>query len=554
MDEATQVSGRKDSGGSSDWLHSVTKPLVDIAEVIDVELSASSGRSLPVPADSGCQLPVSASSPDRSKNVIRQIEDLENDIDNFLQAARFRTSEPEPEAAFQLSSRSVSLLSTSSSSAREFRTRRRMDSTTSTQYRQLPDHLTEFFRLTNPPDTEARKKSSSAELKYLFRNPASSGSVEPPGTGLSSIFELPRNPEAKESNRRENTSGGSQEPQTYFRDFNEILKMDLNPFPVPAGNSRQVHRPKVAFPDPPSAPFKIISAISSNASGQLDASGLPEASGRVDDVDRFTIQSKNGLGSRSAHDGASSTSSAPERDGQPETGITEFHPDSTVYMTLTPHYTSCDTTGSAMPGNDEDAEFRNLEANLSPIPRASSPMEHPHSGSEESGIRKQSTSASEYDRSIEERTFEDIRIPAERDMEERRRKPEKRNRKTEDLLIQLRTEIDRDESLLRSIQRIENINRIETSTPALPAKKFRIQMDPQVRSLLESQTIALQSIVQNMEEIKSGFRIPEAGSRAAIEVDRIRSQLTTESAQQYTSDFEPTSASAPTLSSTSRNE
>ena len=102
MDEAIQVSdrkdsspkdfSRKDSGSTTDWLHSVTKPLADIAEVIDVELSAASARSLPSPLDSGIQVPVPANA-----NVIRQIEDLENDIEHFLQAARFRTSEPEPE-------------------------------------------------------------------------------------------------------------------------------------------------------------------------------------------------------------------------------------------------------------------------------------------------------------------------------------------------------------------------------------------------------------------------------------------------------------------------
>ena len=550
MDEGTQVSarnnsGRKDSGNATDWLHSVTRPLAEFAEVIDVELSASSSRSLPVAVDSGSQLMASASgsrvpASAGSAKVIRHIEDLEKDIDKFLQAARFRNSEPEAKVPFQLCSRSESVLSTASSSAREIRTKKRMDSTTSTQYRQLPDHLAEFIRLTNPEEPEIRKKTS-AGLKYLFRNQASGASGgEPPDTGLSSIFQLPRKPEASELIRKENTSGGSEEPQTYFRDFNEILKMDPNPFPIPAGNCNKVARTRGSIPEASSAPFNILSAISSNASGQPDA------------VDQSTILSKNGSESRSVHDGASSISSAPEVIGQAEAGIPEFHPDTTAYMTLTPHYTSSDSTQSEIPENPQQPEFQNSGISLSPIPRLSPPTEHPHSGSEESGIRKQSTSASEYDRSIEEVTLDEIRIPVERDMGERIRKPEdrirkpekNRNRKREALLLQLKSELIRDDSLFRSIQRVDNIHRMESSTPALPARKFRIQLDAQMRSLLESQTTALQSIVQNME----GIRIPEAGSRAAIEVDRIRSQLTTESAQHYTSDFDPTSASA------SRNE
>ena len=98
MDEGTQVSarnnsGRKDSGNATDWLHSVTRPLAEFAEVIDVELSASSTRSLPVAVDSGSQLMASASgsrvpasgnqvpSSAGSAKVIRHIEDLEKDID-----------------------------------------------------------------------------------------------------------------------------------------------------------------------------------------------------------------------------------------------------------------------------------------------------------------------------------------------------------------------------------------------------------------------------------------------------------------------------------------
>ena len=82
--------------------------------------------------------------------------------------------------------------------------------------------------------------------------------------------------------------------------------------------------------------------------------------------------------------------------------------------------------------------------------------------------------------------------------------------------------------------------------------KFRIHFDPATRSLFESQTTVLQSIVRHMEQPESHhIQRSDAylqGNRAALQVDRIRSQLTDTPSADYKSDFDSASTPAASVS------
>ena len=141
-------------------------------------------------------------------------------------------------------------------------------STTSTQYRQLPDQLSHFLRLTQHPkgapasapamQTQRDQSEKDSSLKYLFRNPVAS--VD---TGLASIFQHAGDPPQCAEASRKSSAPEREEPKTYFRDFNEILKMD------PQNPPKKIQRHQISdlpdlsdLPDFSSAPYNILSAIS----------------------------------------------------------------------------------------------------------------------------------------------------------------------------------------------------------------------------------------------------------------------------------------------------
>ncbi len=244
----------------------------------------------------------------------------------------------------------------------------------------------------------------------------------------------------------------------------------------------------------------------------------------------------------------------------------------TTYMTLTPQYTSFEVTASlAMPLDStsitdgpalllaaKEANDRSMfSAKLSPIPRAVSPLSLV-SDSEPSihTERKQSTSSSdrsERDRSVGEKMMDEsnsrLKTPSPRTVQLPGGSVEAdAAKKSEELLARLRAEIQRDESLYRSLQHVERLEDSAT-TKESASKRFRIQIDSKTRTFFEAQTEALRAVAQNvglMAPVSAAFL---QGSQAAMEVDRVQGRKTLDSGRQtYTSDFEePSVRSSPEI-------
>lgn len=264
---------------------------------------------------------------------------------------------------------------------------------------------------------------------------------------------------------------------------------------------------------------------------------------------------KNGLGSRIGNAETGSRTSNDEPQQTPLGNLME-----TTYLTLTPQYTSFDTTPAAVvpPNSSLLEEDKNkgdtsiFSARFSPIPRAVSPVSLVSSADSslhpERISNKQSTSysdrGSEQDRSVgsgiaEETVSKTVtktpsprQLPAQQTAATNRTGPE-------DLLSRLRSEMLRDESLLRSLQHVDRLE--DSATRVDQQKRFRIQFDPETRSFFQSQTEALRAIAQDVRGGLAPASSSDAfirGSQAAAEVDRIQSRTTTEVEQTYSSDFE----------------
>ncbi|XP_059353020.1 uncharacterized protein LOC130688904 [Daphnia carinata] len=517
-----------------------------------------------------------------------------------------------------------------------------LDTTVSTEYHPLPDHLAAFLRLDGRP---GRSRDGSATVRPGQTEVASQSKGEPKhrdkrsryvttheATELSSLFQqqLSRHPEAAGQTRgvaERRTAGGrqdeeqqQQQPQTYFRDFNEILQMDPNPL-TERSNSWKRMASRSLMPDGadafpvPAAPYTILSALSDElkatmnriprraadnnssdsdfqsrlsvsdisvpdavtqtANGQLVPPAPPvppdrasSSSSSIYSSSKNEIQMpKNGSASRTGSRDAGSRG-ATTHPTERHSGHQQQHPQSrdvtdaslipleldTTYLTLTPQYTSFEATCSlAVPldstcitesglaahqAADEANDRSMFSTKLSPIPRAVSPLTL-ISDSETSVIRtepkKQSTSSSdrsERDRSVgsdnvvDDNTASTLPPPAT--------SVQVRMKKSDDLLSRLRAEIQRDESLYRSIQQVD---RLEDTAAKESSKRFRIQIDSKTRSFLEAQTDALRSIAQ---EVKGGHSTAFLqGSQAAMEVDRVQGRKTLDSGRQtYTSDFD----------------
>ena len=258
-------------------------------------------------------------------------------------------------------------------------------------------------------------------------------------------------------------------------------------------------------------------------------------------------------------------SADPPKKSNLSTDASQIELDTTAYVTLTPQYTSFDLTpslampldstsiadGTVYPAEKEDNDRSMFSAKLSPIPRAVSPLSL-ISDSEPSirTERKQSTSSSdrsERDRSIGEKILDEsnsrLKTPSPRLVQ---LKPggggsAEGAKKSDELLARLRAEIQRDESLYRSLQ---HVDRLEDSATKESSNRFRIQIDSKTKNFLEAQTDALRAIAQQVQTTglapnSSAFL---QGSQAAMEVDRVQGRKALDSVRQtYTSDFEEAS-------------
>jgi hypothetical protein len=548
-----------------------------------------------------------------------------------------------------------------------------LDTTASTEYHPLPDHLAAFLQLDNrrsrdgsPPTAMSHHRpevasQSKAELK---RNDRRSRYVMEESAELSSLFhqQLSRHPEAtvaqnktetrsKPAQQRPSVGGrdDTEEPQTYFRDFNEILQMDPNPLtersnswkrvasrPTPARPTSSEAATDMVFPLPATAPYNILSALSDELKATMNR--IPRANDNSSDSDfqsRLSVSDisvpdavtkvatnstanahpvqpcasssssshysssknenqmpKNGSGSRiGVHHEAGSrvmSTSKPENHPAPppppsidnwqlkdETDASQIPLElDTTYLTLTPQYTSFEATCSlavpldstsilsesglaAYPVENDPNNRSMFSTKLSPIPRAISPLTLHSESSETSNIhteeRKQSTSSSdrsERERSIgtEENVVDDtasrlFTIPSSRSVHHQPLQPgslaEEHAKKSDELLARLRAEIQRDESLYRSIQ---HVDRLEDSASRESSKRFRIQIDSQTRTFFEAQTNALRSIAQDVRGgLAANASVFLQGSQAAMELDRVQNptRKTLDSGRQtYSSDFD----------------
>ncbi|XP_032789259.2 uncharacterized protein LOC116926475 isoform X4 [Daphnia magna] len=514
-----------------------------------------------------------------------------------------------------------------------------LDTTASTEYHPLPDHLAAFLRLDSrrsrdgSPTVRAGPEIASQSKAESKHGDKRSRYVTEEATELSSLFQqqLSRHPEAAVAGQSDGrtkrapaeqrpTVGGRQdeEPQTYFRDFNEILQMDPNPLTERSNSWKRIASRSVmpdgadAFPIP-AAPYNILSALSDELKATMNR--IPRASDHSSDSDfqsRLSVSDisvpdavtkktatdatangrpgqprassssssvyssskteiqvpKNGSGSRTGSRDAGSrmTNQADEHRQQVDAQSTRDVTDAslipleldTTYLTLTPQYTSFEATCSlAMPLDStcmtesglaahqaaNEANDRSMfSSKLSPIPRAVSPLAL-ISDSDTSVIRteqKQSTSSSdrsERDRSVglenvvDDNTASLVQPPAT--------SVQVRMKKSDDLLARLRAEIQRDESLYRSIQQVD---RLEDSAAAKESsKRFRIQIDSETRSFIEAQTDALRSIAQEVRGgIAGNATVFLQASQAAMEVDRVHNRQVFDSGgrQTYSSDFD----------------
>ncbi|KAI9563326.1 hypothetical protein GHT06_010784 [Daphnia sinensis] len=698
IDEATQMSARTQFNDSStDWLHTV--PTTKAAPVAGDGQQASASQSTSErlrSASSGAPSPprsqllardhpaVTAvhTKPKPVTNLIQKIEDLELYIGNLLEAPTFQAVQtasvhlllpppverprdvgpsyrpsvelptkltpyrPPPVSPTpvtpHLTSRTVTDGPTrvaqptpptrvSSLKLEQFQ----LDTTASTEYHPLPDHLAAFLRL------DGRRSRDGSPTVRPVADVASQSKAEPKrardkrsryvteeATELSSLFQqqLSRHPEAAgQSDGRAKrapaeqrpTVGGrhdEEQPQTYFRDFNEILQMDPNPLTERSNSWKRMASRSVmpdgadAFPVP-AAPYNILSALSDELKATMNR--IPRASDHSSDSDfqsRLSVSDisvpdavtktatangppvqsrasssssvsvyssskneiqmpKNGSGSRTGSRDAGSrmTIQTESHSGQhvdpqskdvTDASLIPLELD-TTYLTLTPQYTSFEATCSlAMPLDStcitesglaahqaaNEANDRSMfSTKLSPIPRAVSPLTL-ISDSETSLIRteqqKQSTSSSdrsERDRSVglenvvDDNTASFLAPPAT--------SVEVRMKKSDDLLARLRAEIQRDESLYRSIQQVD---RLEDSAAKESSKRFRIEMDSKTRSFIEAQTDALRSIAQEVRGGMAGSStVYLQGSQAAMEVDRLQNRQVLDSGRQtYSSDFD----------------
>ena len=514
--------------------------------------------------------------------------------------------------------------------------RPKLDTTASTLYHDLPDRLNEFLRISRRSRSDERKKplpalpvpDRASDLKYLFRNADEQLQLkrranEKPvqyteDTGLGSLFPLPpgtQYPDAVESKKKTMSTANRmpEEPQTYFRDFNEILRMDPNPLTERSNSWKRGLTSKQSSGDqmklPPSAPYNILSAISdelaltmhrlparvplnnTSDSDFLSRISIPSETGSeepVDAVDKArrssdrrnnqqSEQPKNGQSSRtgaSAELRGSGTVQGSQLLQQAAIGQQWAELD-TTYLTLTPQYTSFEVSNvrsgeaeevpdsSVIPEEVEEEEKDHssiFSTKFSPIPKAVSPLSLV-SDSEPSGMdldRKQSTSSSdrsERERSVGDKLVESsvsrlVTPPRRRSTsKQKHQKPmtstDKKPVGGEDLLARLRSEMQRDENLFRSIQQVD---RLEDSQDALKNQPFRVQFDPQTRSFFQSQTEALQAIAH---DVRSGLSALTAqpntsaaflqGSQAAMEIDRTQQQKNSIRSLQYSPNFEPKS-------------
>lgn len=666
VDEATQVTARSQVDDSVDWLHSIPSntvrtesrpaaPAQNSQTTMEKLHRIGSGNAAAVESSSGSRPPIVSSEPKPKPvtNLLRKIEDLELYIGNLLEAPTFqnikttaiihpavpapverprdvtrpsyRPSAPvelankrEPPPPFRplppvpAHSRSVPdgpqfvepppptpppRLSSSSVYPQ-------LDMTTSTEYHPLPDHLTEFLRLYKKSGTyssanyrpEVKSIQGGRRSKYIFEE-----------AEFSSLFQL-----SKPMAEVVAAPVRQEEPQTYFRDFNEILQMDPNPLTEKSNSWKRVSSRPVEssgtgtgtdrFPIPAPAPYNILSALSDELKATMNR--IPRAADNSSDSDfqsRLSVSDisvpdavdaavaptttasarslrsqtsssrnetqppKNGSGSR-AELAAGSRTNQLERStwkknvDKNTTDDASFIPLEldTTYLTLTPQYTSfeatvslaapLDSTSIATEGPSNQAERDNndrsmFSAKLSPIPRAVSPLtlvsdSEPSVNQPE---RKQSTSSSdrsEHDRSIGEKIVVDeggsnrLKSPSPR--------PVQPTKKSDELLARLRAEIQRDESLYRSLQ---HVDRLEDSAVKESSKRFRIQIDSKTKTFFETQTDVLKAIAQDVRSgLAANSMVIMQGSQAAMEVDRVQAR------QSYSPDFEERSvASSPDI-------
>lgn len=489
-----------------------------------------------------------------------------------------------------------------------------LDVTTSTEYHPLPDHLADFLRLGRQSQGAVSGCNHRPEAKMTQEFKRSKHLMEE--AELNSLFQLSRPPEVVAARLESRPSQPPpppvrpEEPQTYFRDFNEILQMDPNPLTERSNSWKRVPsrpaRPSGVdgFPLPAPAPYNILSALSDELKATMNR--IPRAADNSSDSDfpsRLSVSDisvpdavdapvvatattsgrsahsasssrnetqppKNGSGSRTAHPQVGSRTDELDRSISKRNADSSKNDTSqipleldTTYLTLTPQYTSFEATGSlaapldstsitelvgpANPSEKDNNDRSMFSAKLSPIPRAVSPLSLV-SDSEPSVTqteRKQSTSSSdrserdlsERDRSIGEKIVEEsssrIKSPSPR--------PAQPAKKSDELLARLRAEIQRDESLYRSLQ---HVDRLEDSAVLQKdsSKKFRIQIDSKTRTFFEAQTDALKAIAQ---DVRTGLGTNTAvflqGSQAAMEVDRVQGRHQFDSGRQtYSSVFE----------------
>lgn len=112
-------------------------------------------------------------------------------------------------------------------------------------------------------------------------------------------------------------------------------------------------------------------------------------------------------------------------------------------------------------------------------------------------------------------------------------------RTPEDLISRLRSELLRDESLMRSLHHVERLEDAAANGKMQDQqKRFRIQFDPQTRSFFESQTEALRAIAQ---DVRSGLAPHLQGNKqvtSSSESDKIPSEgREAPDVETYTPDF-----------------
>ena len=700
VDEATQVTARSqmdDDDDSADWLHTVPTTTGRAAQSSQATVenlrtnfssTESTSRSRLLPHDRLVPVVTTQPKPKPVTNLLRKIEDLEFYIGNLLEAptfhslktpavhpaeverprdiapsyrpsvptvdkevpslSSFRPPPPPPPAHTRTVPDGPKRVAQSvppptppprvSSSGRHHQ--QLLDTTATTEYHPLPDHLAEFLRLEKPSrdgSSGNRQTAAGPSKKFDSQNPEHQpdrrAKYMMEEAELSSLFQLSRPAEVVAARLVESRPPPQQpppvrqeEPQTYFRDFNEILQMDLTTNPLTERSNswkRVASRPARSsatdgFPLPAPAPYTILSALSdelkatmnriprraadnssdSDFQSRLSVSDIsvPDAVDKTAPAGTATTTTasaapsatcsrnemqppKNGSGSRTVHEAGSRmtcnppaerlisarNSADPPKKSNLSTDASQIELDTTAYVTLTPQYTSFDLTpslampldstsiadGTVHPAEKEDNDRSMFSAKLSPIPRAVSPLSL-ISDSEPSirTERKQSTSSSdrsERDRSIGEKILDEsnsrLKTPSPRlvQLQPGGGGSAEGAKKSDELLARLRAEIQRDESLYRSLQ---HVDRLEDSATKESSNRFRIQIDSKTKNFLEAQTDALRAIAQQVQTtgLAPNSSAYLQGSQAAMEVDRVQGRKALDSVRQtYTSDFEEAS-------------